>query len=317
MGIPTFCVLFGEWIFAPIPGNVFWPYFAGISILAIGIFRDGKEVLRAHGTDKILTLGPLFFALPMAVFASQHFTETKAVATLVPSWLPGHLFWTYFIGTAIVAASLGIIAKIQARLAAILLAVTLILFELSLHVPAIMAHPKNVIAWAIAFRDLAFSGGALAFAGTQTEKPKGEGTKILITLARVFLSVSAIFFGAEHFLHPEFMPGVDFDRSMPAWIPAHVFWSYLAGTVFLIAGASLIVNRKTRLAATCLGIMALLLILFVYLPILVAHPSDINDGLNFLVSTLAFGGAALLLAKAMPRDGRINGIRGAKPHGVM
>lgn len=306
LNAPIFCLLFGEWIFASIPGSVFWPYFAGISILAIGIFRDGKEVLQAHGTDKILALGPLFFALPMAVFASQHFTETKAVATLVPSWLPGHLFWTYFIGTAIIAASLGIVAKIQARLAAILLAVTLILFELSLHVPAIMAHPKNVIAWAIAFRDLAFSGGALAFAGTQTEKPRGEGTNMLTTLARVFLSVSAIFFGAEHFLHPEFMPGVDFDRSMPTWIPGHVFWSYLAGTVFLIAGASLIVNRKTRFAATCLGSMALLLILFVYLPILVAKPSDINDGLNFLVSTLAFGGAALLLAKAMPRDGHIH-----------
>src|SRR5579863_9759480 len=82
LNTPTFCILFGEWIFASIPGTVFWPYFAGISILAIGIFRDGKGVLQAHGTDKILTLGPLFFALPMAVFASQHFTETKAV----PPW---------------------------------------------------------------------------------------------------------------------------------------------------------------------------------------------------------------------------------------
>ena len=29
----------------------------------------------------------------MAVFASQHFTEAAGVATLVPKWLPGHLFW--------------------------------------------------------------------------------------------------------------------------------------------------------------------------------------------------------------------------------
>jgi len=44
----------------------------------------------------------------------------------------------------------------------------------------------------------------MAFAGTQTEKRKAEGTNNLVTLARVFLSVSAIFFGVEHFLHPEF-----------------------------------------------------------------------------------------------------------------
>jgi uncharacterized membrane protein len=281
---------------------VFWPYFAGIAILATSIFAGGKEVWRAHATDKIVALGPLFFAVPMAVFASQHFTQAKLVATLVPSWIPGHLFWTYFVGTAVIAASLSIIVRKQARLAAILLAIMLILFELLLHIPAIMAHPKNVIAWAIALRDLAFSGGALAFAGAQTEKRKAEGTNNLATLARIFLSVSAIFFGVEHFLHPEFMPGVDFDRSMPAWIPGRVFWSYFAGTVFLIAGTSLIVNRKSRLAATCLGIMALLLILFVYLPILAANPFDIDNGLNFFVSTLAFSGAALLLANTMPRD---------------
>jgi uncharacterized membrane protein len=309
LNIPTLCILFGELIFVSIPGNVFWPYFAGIAILAIGIFTDSKEALRAHGTDKIVTLGPLFFALPMTVFASQHFTEAKAVATLVPSWIPGHLFWTYFVGTALVSASLSIIVKKQARLAAILLAVMLILFELLLHAPMIMAHPRNVIAWAFALRDLAFIGGAMAFAGTQTEKRKAEGTNSLVTLARVFLSVSAIFFGAEHFLHLEFTPGVDFDRSMPTWIPGRVLWAYLAGTVFLIAGTSLIVNRRTRFAATCLGIMALLLILFVYLPILAATPFDIDNGLNFFVSTLAFSRAALLLAKAMPRDGGINSIR--------
>jgi uncharacterized membrane protein len=251
-------------------------------------------------------LGPLFFALPMAVFAAQHFTEAKAVATLVPSWIPGHLFWTYFVGTALVAASASIALKKQARLAAILLAVMLILFVLLLHVPSIMTDPKNVIAWAIALRDVAFSAGALAFAGAQTENFRYQGTNTLSTLARVFLSVSSIFFGVEHFLHPEFMPAVDFDRSLPTWIPVRLFWSYLAGTAFLLAGTSLIVNRKTRLAAKWLGIVVLLLVLFVYLPILVANPLDIDNGLNFFVSTLAFSGVALLVAKAMPRSGRVN-----------
>jgi hypothetical protein len=60
--------------------------------------------------------------------------------------------------------------------------------------------------------------------------------------------------------------------------------------------------------------MALLLILFVYLPILAVNPFDINDGLNFFVSTLAFGGAALLLAKAMPGDGRINVFEDSRAH---
>ena len=309
MNLPTIGFLFGDLIFAPvrepwIPGDVLWPYLAGIAILAIGILTSGKEVLRTQGIDKFLAFGPLFFALPMAVFAAQHYTEAKAVATLVPSWIPGHLFWTYFVGTALVAASTSIALKKQARLAAILLAVLLILFVLLLHVPRIMADPKNVIAWAIALRDGAFSAGAMAIAGAQTEKPGHRGSNQLRTLARVFLAVSTIFFAVEHFLHPEFMPAIDFDRSMPSWIPVPMFWSYLAGTAFLIAGTSLIVNRKTRLAATWLGVVVLLLVLSVYLPILVANPFDIDNGLNFLVSTLAFSGVALLVAKAMPGDRR-------------
>jgi uncharacterized membrane protein len=302
LNLPSFYILSGESIFTSITGIVFWAYFAGIAILAIGIFTYGKEAFRAHGTEKILTLSPLFFAIPMAVFASQHFTESKAVSTLVPHWLPWHLFWTYFVGTAVIAASLSIVSKIQAQLAGILLGVLLIIFELLLHIPFIMAHSKNVIGWSIALRDLAFSGGALAFAATQTGNRKIGGANYLAILARFFLSAPAIFFGVEHFLHPQFMPGVDFDRSMPAWVPAPAFWSYLAGTVFLIAGASLLLNGKARFAAKCLGYMALLLILFVYLPILVAKPLDIDNGLNFLVSTLAFGGAALLLAKATSKS---------------
>src|ERR1700723_1594142 len=80
-----------------------------------------------RGIDRILVFGPLFFAPPMAVFAAQHFTEARAVATLVPSWMPGHLFWTYFVGTALIAASTSIALNKQAQWAAILLAVMLII----------------------------------------------------------------------------------------------------------------------------------------------------------------------------------------------
>ncbi len=79
-------------------------------------------------------------------------------------------------------------------------------------------------------------------------------------------------------------------------------WAYVGGVVFLAAGAFLLVNRKTRLAATGLGIMVLVLTVTVYLPIWGADWSDIGKGLNYLVDTLAFAGAALLLAEAMPKE---------------
>ena len=39
--------------------------------------------------------GRLLFALSMAVFGWTHLLIPDYVATLVPSWIPFHLFWTY------------------------------------------------------------------------------------------------------------------------------------------------------------------------------------------------------------------------------
>jgi hypothetical protein len=42
----------------------------------------------------------MFFAVPLAVFGAEHFASAKSIMLLVPSWIPGPLFWTYFVGVA-------------------------------------------------------------------------------------------------------------------------------------------------------------------------------------------------------------------------
>jgi len=87
-----YMVDFGFQQFAPPPAalpafsvsaRVFWPYFTGVALLAIGLPVIIKnELPQAQGLDKIMPFGRLFFAIPMAVFASQHFTVTKFVVLL-------------------------------------------------------------------------------------------------------------------------------------------------------------------------------------------------------------------------------------------
>ena len=60
------------------------------------------------------------------------------------------------------------------------------------------------------------------------------------------------------------------------------------------------INKQARLAATWLGLITLLLVLFIYLPIVIGIPADIANGLNYLADTLLLGGAALALAGAYP-----------------
>ena len=287
-----------------IPAPVFWPYFAGLTILAIGLPVVLKnDVPQPRGLDKLLPFGRLFYAIPLAVFAGEHFTLGRLMAGGIPSWIPAHVFWVYFVGVALVAAALSIVVKKYSQLAATLLGTMILLFVVLLHIPRVAAAPHDRISWAVALRDLSFSGGAFAFAGAQRKLQSTNSTSLLITLARYVIAVTAIFFGVEHFLHPEFAPGVPLAKITPAWIPLRLFWAYLAGVVLLASGTCLLINTKSRLAATYLGLAILLIVAIIYLPILIDIPLDIGNGLNYFADTLMFSGTILLLADALPEVG--------------
>lgn len=87
------------------------------------------------------------------------------------------------------------------------------------------------------------------------------------------------------------------DRT-PAWVPLHVAVAYLTGVALLIAAVGFFWSKKTSAAATGLGILLLLLAIFFYVPIMIAKPSDISIGLNYLADTLMFSACVLFVADA-------------------
>jgi uncharacterized membrane protein len=283
-----------------IRADVFWPFFSCAILFVIGLTKIIKDELpQKRGLDKILPFGRLFYAIPMGVFGTDHLIDAKDIARIVPSWMPLHIFWVYLVGIALIAAALSIILEKHARLAATLLGCMFLLFVVLIHIPNIVATHGARLFWAIGLRDIAFSGGAFALAGRQLKRTPSDGAPGLVTLWRFFVGIPAIVFGVEHFLHPTFAPGIPLEKITPAWIPGHLFWAYLMGAALIACGACIVVNKKVRLAAIYLGIVILLLVVFVYFPITVANPSDIDSGLNSLVDTLAFSGTALLLADAI------------------
>ena len=100
-----------------------------------------------------------------------------------------------------------------------------------------------------------------------------------------------------HLLHPTYVPGIPLNKVTPEWIPGRIVLSYFVGLVLILVGACLILKKKTRIAATVLGLTILLAVSCIYLPMLVAAPRDLV-ALNFFFDTLLFGGAILLLANA-------------------
>jgi uncharacterized membrane protein YphA (DoxX/SURF4 family) len=138
-----------------------------------GRWTSGAELLALCGAALVLAgahttirLGRFLFALPLLVFGIQHFMYARYVATLVPSWIPGHLFWAYFVGVAFIATTLSIATQIKARLSATWLGIMFLLWVLVLHLPRVAAAPHNGDEWTSAFVALAMSGGAFLVAGT-------------------------------------------------------------------------------------------------------------------------------------------------------
>jgi uncharacterized membrane protein len=290
-----------------VPATVFWIYVSASLVLLVGLIRVFEELPQRHGVDKIMPFGRLFFAVPLAVFGSEHFTTTASLATLVPRWIPAHVFWVYLVGLAFLCAALGIAALVQARLAATLVGMTMFIFVLVMDMPAVAANPRNRFFWALALRQLAFSGGAFAFAmspwSTRPRPPSPAQPTVARAAAvpRFFVGIPSVFYGVEHLLHPAYVPGIPLQRLAPEWIPGRIFVSYFVGVMLILAGVCLLANKKPRMAATSLGLTILLTVFWIYLPMLLAAPRDVV-ALNFFFDTLLFSGAILLLANAMGKE---------------
>jgi uncharacterized membrane protein len=279
-------------VFSPM---IFWPWFAGVVILVAGLVTARKYVLAARGIEKLVALGPVFYAAPLAAFGAEHLSIPRSISQVVPAWMPAPMFWTYLVGVALILAAASMVLRISPRWSAPLLGIMFLAFVCMIHLPNVVANPNNRILWAVALRDLAFGGGAFALAATKT--------KWLRMVARVFVGVPLLFFAVEHFLHPRFAPGVPLQKMTPTWAPIPAFWGILTGAALLASGATLLVDWKSsaRVTATLLGLLIVLLVVFLYLPIfLIAAPPAMLEGINYVADTLLLGGTVLLAAALFP-----------------
>jgi len=292
--------------FFAIPSTVIWSYLAFGLALAIGLvtifLRDDWQ--KARGLDKLILFGPLFYAAPLAAFGTEHFTLTKAIASIVPRWIPWHLFWAYFVGACFIAAALSLMTKIQPRLSASLLALTFFLFVVLMDAPGWAHNLRDRFGLTLTLRELSFSGGALALAASLAEQGRERGQHVLATIARYFVAIPILFYSFEQFMHADHVPGVPLEPLTPSWIFGHAIWTYLAAVVYAVAGILLLVGHKPRAAATWIGLTVLLVELVVYVPIAVVERASIDNGLNYMGDTLMYCGAILMLAGAMPHEAK-------------
>jgi len=279
---------------------------------------DGDLTRTDGALDQFLKIGRFLLALPMLVFPVFHFIATTFVATIVPPWIPWHVFWTYFCGVTIMGAGALIVFKKHARVPAILLGIEIFLFVMLIHVFLIFHKPGDP--WAAhllvegpagelnnCFKDLGLSGAVFIFAGTLSESWRTSGRDNILALGRTIVAVCIIAFSVLHFIYPAFAPGIQpMFESIAFPIPGHLSWVYLTGAALLLAGVCMLINWQTRLAATFVGILILVFDLLTWGPRFPAHPGELAG--NWL-KDLGVAGGVLILAGSLPKESLANSWR--------
>jgi uncharacterized membrane protein YphA (DoxX/SURF4 family) len=80
-------------------------------------------------------------------------------------------------------------------------------------------------------------------------------TSALTRVGRLFIGVSLLAFGVQHFLLRGFIGDLGL---VPVWAPVHLVWAWVAGAILLIAGISILTTKFGRPISILLGFVFLL-----------------------------------------------------------
>ena len=304
---------------AVIPSDVIWSYtvFALVCVAGVATIFLRGDWQNARGIDKLLLFGPIFYAAPLGGFGAEHFTQAAGIASIIPKFIPFHMFWALFIGACFIAASFSLVTRIQARLAATLVGLTFFLFVMLMDAPGWAQQPGNRIFAMLTLRELAFSGGALALAASLTAQKQCAR---LPTLRRQSRDTSSGFpcssTASRSSCTPTFSPAFRCSERPPITSGDTRSGLTSAALVYLFGGILLLIGKKTRVAATWVGLAVFLVELIIYVPIAVVDRASLGNGFNYMADTLMFCGAVFLLAAAMPREESHHAVLATAPDAV-
>jgi uncharacterized membrane protein YphA (DoxX/SURF4 family) len=129
--------------------------------------RDSGRALRTA------QIGRLLFGVCVLSFGLGHFFALPETAGMVPMWIPpSQYFWAAVTGVAHLLAGVAILSGVLAVLASRLLTLMLVSFGALVWAPAIIAQPREHMAWAGNAINLALIGAAWVAADSIANRRK-------------------------------------------------------------------------------------------------------------------------------------------------
>ena len=130
-----------------------------------------RKHLRFISSNNGLRIARVLYGLCLIFFGVAHFIDVKDTVSLIPHWLPSHMFWVYFTGCAFIAAGLATLIGFYARLAATLSAFQIASFLFLVWVPIVAKGSKDLSQWSETFLNAALLAGAWVMTDSYRNAP--------------------------------------------------------------------------------------------------------------------------------------------------
>jgi uncharacterized membrane protein len=238
--------------------------------------------------------GRLLFALGLAVTGAL----TIVTRDFGLVWRPlaegnrWHDTFAILAGALLFATAIALLVARTAQVAALVLAVFLLLRELVLQLPVVVARPLVEASWYSVSENLILLAGAWTIFSL-LPREKGALTRFRhVRTGQILFALALPAIGLSHMFYLDQTAPL-----IPPWLPLHVPLAYLTGAAHIAAGAAILFDVLPRIAATLEAVMVSLFTLLVWVPMVSAHLTNRFDWSEICVST-AIAGAAWAVAES-------------------
>ena len=138
----------------------------GLMSAAGGYQREPERIAK-----RATTIGRIMYGMAMPGFGVLHFIYIGYVSSVIPSWIPAHVFFGYATGVAHMASGLGILTGIFSRVAAYCTAAMFGSWVLIVHIPRVLVNLRHPSEWTSMLIALGMCGGALLIASALSNIP--------------------------------------------------------------------------------------------------------------------------------------------------
>ena len=252
--------------------------------------------------NRLLQSGKYLFALSLGGIALTQFITLSLPAALVPlpAGMPGKAVLAIVTGIILIIAAVCIILNKMAKTASVAIGILFLIYLIYPHTPKLLSDIYGPNEWVVFLETLCFSYGGFLLASKLPDDsiilPKwNKAINKIAAVGKYLFAISIFIFGIQHIIYEQFILTL-----IPSWIPEQMLWSHLVKTAFLLTAMCLLLNIKSRLALSLLGIMFLSWLFVLHGPRVAASPKLEPEWISFFIA-MAMSGICFMLASQQER----------------